>query len=169
MRPDAFRARLPFPPKLLIDLVLLVKSTIGRNGFRKIIIFNGHGGNESLLPLITQFCLAEDKPYQVYLPAFVHISDARRQKAKWGEQLTRWITRASGKPVSCSRQIRSSFALDRAPAKGGKPRGRLKHLPPTRTALGWYRGFSRSLCRRRVPGHAREGQGDPRRAGWHAR
>jgi len=136
-----FPGAVTLPPKLLIDLVLSVLDEIGRNGFRKIIIFNGHGGNESLLPLITQFCLAEDKPYQVYLPAFVHISEERRQKAKWGDLLTR-LDHAGEWETSLMLATNPELVhLDRAPAKGGKPRGRLKHLPPTRTALGWYADF----------------------------
>ena len=136
-----FPGTVTLPPKLLIDLILSVLDEIGRNGFRKIIIFNGHGGNENLLPLITQLCLAEDKPYQVYLPAFACISEKWQQKAKWGDQLNR-LDHAGEWETSLMLAINSDLIqMDRARSKGGKPRRRMKHMPPTRTCLGWYADY----------------------------
>jgi|GEM_PF-97012 len=126
------------PPKLLLDLLLSTLDEIGRNGFRKIIIVNGHGGNEALLPFLMQACLAEDKPYQVYLPRFAHISEERRKKSKWSELMNR-LDHAGEWEASLLLAIHPELVhLDRAPAKGGQALGRLKHLPPTSTAMGWY-------------------------------
>ena len=126
------------PPKLLLELFLATLDEIGRNGFRKIIIVNGHGGNEALLPFLTQCCLAEDKPYQVYLPAFVHISKDRRQEKKWGDFLTR-LDHAGEWEASLLLALTPELVhLDRAPAKPGNALGRMKHLPPTRNAMAWY-------------------------------
>lgn len=42
-------------------------SEMGRNGCKKIVIVNGHGGNESLLPLFGQSQLASQRDYVVYV------------------------------------------------------------------------------------------------------
>src|SRR5271167_1014177 len=41
-------------------------SEMARNGCRKVVIVNGHGGNESLLPLFGQSQLASQRDYVVY-------------------------------------------------------------------------------------------------------
>jgi creatinine amidohydrolase len=40
---------------------------MARNGCKKIVIVNGHGGNESLLPLFGQSQLASQRDYVVYV------------------------------------------------------------------------------------------------------
>src|SRR5579863_516119 len=42
-------------------------SEMARNGCRKIVIVNGHGGNNSLLPLFAQAQLASQRDYVVYV------------------------------------------------------------------------------------------------------
>lgn len=42
-------------------------SEMARNGCKKIVIVNGHGGNESLLPLFAQAQLASPRDYVVYV------------------------------------------------------------------------------------------------------
>lgn len=42
-------------------------SEMARNGCRKIVIVNGHGGNNSLLPLFAQSQLASQRDYVVYV------------------------------------------------------------------------------------------------------
>ncbi len=42
-------------------------SEMARNGCKKIMIVNGHGGNESLLPLFAQSQLASQRDYVVYV------------------------------------------------------------------------------------------------------
>ena len=56
-------------PRVLLDLIENLLDEVARNGFRKIVLFNFHGGNRALLPLI----LAEHKnrkeaDYDLYLP-----------------------------------------------------------------------------------------------------
>ena len=56
-------------PRVLLDFIENLLDEVARNGFRKIMLFNFHGGNRALLPLI----LAEHKnrneaDYDLYLP-----------------------------------------------------------------------------------------------------
>ena len=55
------------PHGLLLGLLDAVCDEIGRNGLRKIIILNGHGGNEHILPSFHRMQLERQRPYQVYL------------------------------------------------------------------------------------------------------
>ncbi len=52
-----------------IELKLLQETTdeMARNGCKKIIIVNGHGGNESLLPFFAQSQLEKPRDYVVYI------------------------------------------------------------------------------------------------------
>ena len=54
---------------LSTQLVLLQETVkeMARNGCKKVVIVNGHGGNESLLPLFAQSQLATPRDYVVYV------------------------------------------------------------------------------------------------------
>ena len=51
---------------LLAELVEAALDEIGRNGFRKIIIYSWHGGNPSLVGQLLKQHLWEEKPYSLY-------------------------------------------------------------------------------------------------------
>ena len=51
---------------MLLELLLAVLDEIGRNGFKKIVIVNGHGGNSSFIPFLTQCMLERERTYTVY-------------------------------------------------------------------------------------------------------
>ena len=60
---------------LIMDTLLEMCDEIYRNGFTKIFILNGHGGNEYFLPFFTQSFPGLKRPYAVFT-RFVHtISD----------------------------------------------------------------------------------------------
>src|SRR5437899_8793788 len=50
-----------------LDLLQETTDEMGRNGCKKIIIVNGHGGNEHLLPFFAQAQLASPHDYIVYV------------------------------------------------------------------------------------------------------
>src|ERR1700690_3246950 len=54
---------------LTTQLTLLQETVkeMARNGCKKVLIVNGHGGNESLLPLFAQAQLASPRDYVVYV------------------------------------------------------------------------------------------------------
>src|SRR5437879_4030172 len=51
------------PGPLLLEMLEQVCAEIARNGFKKILIFNSHGGNASLLPFFAQLSLEKDRGY----------------------------------------------------------------------------------------------------------
>jgi len=57
--------------RLIMDALLEMCDEIHRNGFTKILILNGHGGNEYFLPFFCQQFPGLNRPYAVYT-CFLH-------------------------------------------------------------------------------------------------
>ena len=58
---------LAYSERLIWDLLQETVDEIARNGVKKIILVNGHGGNNSFLPFFCQSQLARRRDYAVYL------------------------------------------------------------------------------------------------------
>jgi creatinine amidohydrolase len=56
-----------YSPQMLYDLLDETCKEISRNGFKKILFVNGHGGNNSFLQYFCQTQLADQKDYTVFL------------------------------------------------------------------------------------------------------
>ena len=56
-------------PELIMKYLEEICDEIGRNGFGKILIVSGHGGNRYMLPQLVMNTLDEVKPYVLY---YVH-------------------------------------------------------------------------------------------------
>lgn len=56
-------------PPLILALLENVCREIARSGLKKIVIVNGHGGNNALIPFFLQTQLASTRDYVVYLAA----------------------------------------------------------------------------------------------------
>ncbi len=61
------RAPLLIAQSLQLDMLRETTSEMARNGCKKIIIVNGHGGNNSLLPYFAQSQLDSKKDFVVYI------------------------------------------------------------------------------------------------------
>jgi len=60
-----------FDAKLSMQILEQVFEEISRNGFKKIILYNFHGGNRNITPLLLQNHLArQPKDYMLYMPKF---------------------------------------------------------------------------------------------------
>jgi creatinine amidohydrolase len=66
--------------RFIMDILLGMCDEINRNGFKKIFILNGHGGNNYFLPFFMQEFPALKRPYAVYT-RFVHDMAEEQQKA----------------------------------------------------------------------------------------
>lgn len=56
-----------FSPELRLQLLKETCSEIYRNGFNKILLYDGHGGNSAMLDYFTRGLLYEKTPYNVYV------------------------------------------------------------------------------------------------------
>ncbi len=131
-----FPGTITIEPKLLLALLESMLDEIGRNGFRKIIIVNGHGGNNALIPFLVQTSLWHEKPYSVYVP-----------QALWGELQEQWkeITETEYHGHACECETSMTLAnypelvhMERLPDEPAMPLGRLSHLPGNHSGVSWY-------------------------------
>lgn len=135
-----FPGTITVKPTLLMELVEGVFDEIGRNGFRKIVIYNAHGGNEHFLPFLMQCCLWHEKHYSVYLPK--PLLSARRRKI-WEDICE---TKEHGHACECETSI--SFAnhpelvrMDHVSNAPSTALRRMDKLPPTFAAIQWYSNY----------------------------
>jgi len=123
--------------ELLLRLLGATLDEIGRNGFTKILIANGHGGNNGLLSYALFSLLQERRPYLVYLAGETLLpEDAARWKQLWkGADGHAGVGETSCVMHVCPAGVRMQDARADAVAA---PRGALKHLGAVRNSLWWY-------------------------------
>ncbi len=61
-----------YSAKIQMELLQATTNEMARNGCKKIVIVNGHGGNESFLPYFAQSQLDSPKDYVVYIYGLHH-------------------------------------------------------------------------------------------------
>ena len=130
-------------PELMIRLLENTCREIARNGLKKIVIVNAHGGNDSLIHYFTQIQLANPRDYVVYVvtPEF-NEEDEAKVKALWETTVD---GHAGEKETSAMLAIRPDLVKsDALPADGeGMPLGRLQHIRDLGVDMGiwWYADF----------------------------
>ena len=124
-----------------LQLQLLQETTdeMARNGCKKIIIVNGHGGNNSLLPFFAQSELESPHDYVVYIQNIAR--SAPGEPAHKSDRST--DMHAGESETSVSMIARPDLVhLDRARQESGADQGRLKGLPEgLYTGIWWYARF----------------------------
>ena len=127
-------------PRLLLELIEGVLDEIGRNGLKKIVIYNAHGGNNYLLPFLAQCSLWEQKPYSLYLPKS-RLTPER--EIKWQALLE---TPVHGHACECETSISLAnhphlVRMDQIPDAPANPLKRMKGMPPTFAGIAWYSNY----------------------------
>ncbi|HKA60696.1 MAG TPA: creatininase family protein [Gemmatimonadales bacterium] len=124
-----------------LQLQLLQETTdeMARNGCKKIIIANGHGGNNSLLPYFAQTQLDTPHDYVVYVQGIARAGQGEpKHKSNPATDM-----HAGESETSMSMVARPDLVhLDRAAQESGADQGRLKGLPEgLYTGIWWYARF----------------------------
>ena len=129
------------PPRVVWDLLEATCDEIGRNGFKKIVIVNGHGGNPELIRYFLQTQLGRRRDYVVYFftpesdPAVDAKVQAMRKSDAAGDM------HAGERETSTLLYLRPDLMqMDRAASESGANQKRLT-LPGLYTAIWWYAGF----------------------------
>ena len=129
------------PPRVVWDLLEATVDEIARNGFEKIVIVNGHGGNPNLLRYFAQSQLARKRDYVVYYfdpepdPKVAAEADRLRKSDPAGDM------HAGERETSTLLYLRPELVqMDRAGRESGADQKRLA-LPDLYTAIWWYGGF----------------------------
>lgn len=129
------------PSRVVWDLLEATCDEIGRNGFKKIIIVNGHGGNPELIRYFIQTRLEKRRNYAVFF--FVPGSDSVYQK----KQAALHKSDPAGDQHAGERETSSILYLrpdlvkmDSANNESGANQKRWD-IPNVYTAIWWYANF----------------------------
>ncbi|MGE5205002.1 MAG: creatininase family protein [Chlamydiota bacterium] len=125
-----------YSPQMQMDLLQETSDEMARNGCKKIIIVNGHGGNEHLLPFFAQSQLYEPHDYVVYIYAHGEVPPGGPPKK------TTLDMHAGESETSDTLVSRPDLVhMDRAQQQSGADLNR-QHLPPSLyTGIWWYAKF----------------------------
>ncbi|NLW51326.1 MAG: creatininase family protein [Candidatus Brocadiaceae bacterium] len=129
------------PHDLLLQMLRAVLDEIGRNGFRKIIIANGHGGNSGLLGYLTMSLLQEPRDYLTYTVSPYQIGPEDR------ERLAAMLETQGGHggetESSCICYLRPELVHleDIKDPDAGRRLGRQDALEGLGSPFGWYANY----------------------------
>lgn len=124
---------------LQLQLQLLQETTdeMARNGCKNVLIVNGHGGNEHLLPLFAQAQMAQPHDYVVYVlwPMAKEASGRPQQKDK--------VDMHGGESETSRTMISRPdlVHMDRAQNESGRDLGRQNLPEGVYTGIWWYARF----------------------------
>lgn len=131
---------LAYSQRLIWDALQETVDEIARNGVRKIILVNGHGGNNSFLPFFCQSQLARRRDYAVYL--FQPAKDPEEEAGLQAMRKTPLDLHAGEVETSTLLAHRPDLArVERAGTQPGQDQNRLAGLIDTYTAIWWYARF----------------------------
>jgi creatinine amidohydrolase len=122
-----------------LQLELLQETTdeMSRNGCKKVIIVNGHGGNESLLPFFAQTQLEKPHDYVVYVLGIPEVPAGGPAKKSTGVDWHAGESETSKMLISHPDLVHQ----DRAKTESGADQARLKLPDNLYTAIWWYARF----------------------------
>ncbi len=125
-------------PRLMYEMLDEVCREIARNGFKKIILLNSHGGNPQFIQFFIQSTLHSKKDYVVYnVP--MGIPEDRKHEVTEVLGTDDWGSHAGNVETSMVMAVRPDLVkMDQIEQEGLKDYGRLKHLKGAFTAIGWY-------------------------------
>ncbi len=125
-----------YSAKLQLDLLQETTDEMARNGCKKIVIVNGHGGNNSLLPFFAQSQMAAPHDYVVYV--YQHSGNVpgrpplkSKVDAHAGESETSHVMVSRPDLVH----------MDRAASESGADQNRQDLPPGVYTGIWWYARF----------------------------
>ncbi|HET9407594.1 MAG TPA: creatininase family protein [Candidatus Sulfotelmatobacter sp.] len=121
-----------------LQLRLLQETTdeMGRNGCKKVLIVNGHGGNEHLLPYFAQTQLDQPHDYVVY------VFDERTPSSGGPPKKTKIDMHAGESETSKMLISRPDLVhMDRAASESGADQARQKVSHNVYTGIWWYTRF----------------------------
>ena len=122
-----------------LQLRLLQETTdeMARNGCKKIIIVNGHGGNEHLLPFFAQAQL--DKPHDYV----VYVLDGERPRTGGPAKKSTGVDYHAGEDETANTMVSHPdlVHVDRAASESGADQKRLKLPEELYTGIWWYARF----------------------------
>ena len=130
------------PSRLVWELLDATVEEIARNGFKKVVIVNGHGGNPQLLRYFVQSQLERRRDYVVYFFDPAYDAKAEEEKFKPLRKTDPAADLHAGETeTSVLLYLRPDLVqMSRAAQESGADEDRLA-LPDLYTAIWWYARF----------------------------
>ena len=125
-----------YSPQIQLSLLQETTDEMARNGCRKVIIVNGHGGNQSLHPYFAQTQLDKQRDYVVYVLNTAEIPPGGPPR-KTTTDMHAGETETSNTMIARPDLVH----LDRAARESGADLDRLKLPEGLYTAIWWYAKF----------------------------
>jgi len=125
-----------YSPELQLRLLQETTDEMARNGCKKVVIVNGHGGNESLLPYFAQTQLYKPHDYVVYVQ-WGHESTKKGGAEKNGPDWHAGESETSNVLVTHPNLVH----MDRAGTESGADQKRVKLPENVYTGIWWYARF----------------------------
>jgi creatinine amidohydrolase len=126
---------------LSTQLTLLQETVkeMARNGCKKIVIVNGHGGNNSLLPLFAQSQLATPRDYVVYVFGLpnTRVPGRPAMKSDPGNDMHAGETETANMLIARPDLVQ----MDKADSQSGADQHRLNLPDNVYTSIWWYARF----------------------------
>jgi creatinine amidohydrolase len=125
-----------YSPDLVWDVLQETCDQLGRNGITKIILVNGHGGNNNLIPYFCQAQLASQKSYAV----FMFSPEENEEFMDKVNKLRKTTTGGHADEMETSIMLANKpdlVHIERAASQSGADLNRL-NLPYAYTGIWWY-------------------------------
>ncbi|WP_424494305.1 creatininase family protein [Salinimicrobium sp. GXAS 041] len=130
------------PTELTLDMLQATCDEIARNGFEKIFIINGHGGNPQLLRYFIQTQLEKNRDYAVFFHEPEMEEAVREKVSKMRKSNASNDLHGGENETSILLHMRPELVhLDRAKTESGANQGRLADLPNVYTAIWWHGSY----------------------------
>jgi creatinine amidohydrolase len=128
---------LAYSSHLQLELLQETTDEMARNGCKKVIIVNGHGGNENLLPFFAQTQLEKPHDYVVYVLPVLEAPAGGPPKKSSGPDMHAGESETSKMLIARPDLVH----MDRANQESGADQARLKLPDDLYTAIWWYARF----------------------------
>lgn len=130
------------PSQLTMELLEATCAEIARNGFEKIVIINGHGGNPQLLRYFVQNQMENQRDYAVYFFESSQDRKVQEQISKMRKSDPAGDQHGGEAETSALLYLRPDLVqLDRAKTESGVNQKRLPEIPNTYTGIWWYASY----------------------------
>ncbi len=148
---------LAYSQRLMWEILQETCDELSRNGVKKIILLNGHGGNSSFLPYFCQSQLASRKDYAVYLfqPPRDPDFDAQVKKMR---KTTQEAHAGEGETSTVMAHHPDLVKLSEAGTQSGENQKRLTNIPGLYTGIWWYAQYPNHYAGDGSAGNAKLGE-----------
>lgn len=145
--------------RLMFDLLEACCREIARNGLRRIVLLNGHGGNTGFLHCFADMMLERPRDYTLYIIGLgdYHVNPAR--DPKWKAMLqTEFDHHAGEVETSTMLVVRPDLVKMDAIVDNGQTQDRSGHVAGLKNSITWYAEYPNHYAGNARPATAEKGR-----------